>query len=406
MELEFDKEMDSLLRKNGEAGRGVLIGDNSGEKPEIHLDADQLSAFAENAIPERSRTLYMSHLADCDRCRRILSGLITLNAEAMPAEERVAAPVLSPAAIEPWYRRLLLPNLAYVMGGLVLIFGGLIAVSVFQFSDSGEATVSQSVERAPAARGPMFEEGQAVTDQMANTNAGSMAANRPAAIQSANAASNAASTSSNTVPTGADSGRLRKEASPRDQPGFSLDSDAAKPTASAPVTAAPPPPAPAMAAPKREDSEAKEITAAEVKDDGKARSVAKKKVAEGEKADTSISSRQVQDLPRNQRQAQEMRTQAGGVAKATPGPSRDNAQNFPNRANNTFELYEEKRVSGKGFQRRNNVWYDNAYRGGATTNVRRGTDEYRKLDGGLRSIAESLNGVVVVVWSGKSYRIQ
>ena len=94
------------------------------------------------------------------------------------------------------------------------------------------------------------------------------------------------------------------------------------------------------------------------------------------------------------------------MAKSTPGPSRDAQQNFPNRTDNTFELYEEKRISGKGFQRRNNVWYDNSYRGQATTNVRRGTDDYRKLDSGLRSIAESLSGVVVVMWTGKAYRIQ
>jgi hypothetical protein len=69
-------------------------------------------------------------------------------------------------------------------------------------------------------------------------------------------------------------------------------------------------------------------------------------------------------------------------------------------------MFEEKRVSGKGFQRRNNVWYDNSYRGQATINVRRGSEDYHKLDAGLRTIAESLSGVVVAVWEGKAYRIQ
>jgi len=128
MELEFDKEMDSLLRKTGEAGRGVLVGDKPDEKPKVHLDADQLSAFAENAMPEKSRALYMSHLADCDRCRRVLSGLIMLNAEAEPLEERVVAPAISLSAIEPWYRRLLLPDPPYVMGWLGLLFGAGLAV--------------------------------------------------------------------------------------------------------------------------------------------------------------------------------------------------------------------------------------------------------------------------------------
>ena len=406
MELEFDKEMDSLLRRTGEARRGVLVGDKPDEKPKVHLDADQLSAFAENAMPEKSRALYMSHLADCDRCRRVLSGLIMLNAEAESAEERFVAPAISPAAIEPWYRRLLLPNLAYVMGGLVLVFGGLIAFTVLQSSDREAQSVSQAVEKAPAARGPMFEEGQTVTDQVSNSSATSAAANKPAMVQSANAAANTAGTASNSTAVGSESDRLRKEITPVDQPGYSLDgADVSKPMASAPVAAAPPP---AIAEPKREDDRANEVAAAELKDDAdqKARTLARKKSSEGEKAGVSINQRKVEELPINGRQAQDLRTQAGGVAKSTPGPSRDNAQNFPNRAGNTSELYEEKRISGKGFQRRNNVWYDNSYRGQGTINVRRGTDEYGKLDSGLRSIAESLSGVVVVMWTGKAYRIQ
>ena len=392
MELEFDKEMDSLLRKTGEAERGVLVGDKPDEKPKVHLDADELSAFAENAMPEKTRALYMTHLADCDRCRRILSGLIMLNAEAAPAEERVVAPAISPTAIEPWYRRLLLPNLAYVMGGLVLVFGGLIAFTVLQSSNREAATVSQSLDSAPAARGPMFEDSQAVTEQMANTNAASAVANKPAAVQSANAAANATNAASNSMAAGTGADKLRKESAPQDQPGYSLDgADAAKPIASVPAAAAPPPP---ITAEKNETTDAvKSVAAAEAKDDDlRGRSLAKKKVE-----DREVNARQVQEAPR---------TQAGGVAKSTPGPSRDNAQNFPNRSNNTFDLYDEKRVSGKSFQRRNNVWYDNAYRSQGTTNIRRGTDEYRKLDSGLRSIAESLGGVVVVMWEGKSYRIQ
>jgi len=63
-------------------------------------------------------------------------------------------------------------------------------------------------------------------------------------------------------------------------------------------------------------------------------------------------------------------------------------------------------VGGKTFKRSNNVWYDSAYRGQNTTNVTRGTNEYKKLDAGLRGIAENLGGTVVVVWKEKAYRIQ
>ena len=390
MELEFDKEIDSLLRKNGGAERGVLVGDTPGGSQRVHLDADQLSAFAENAVPEKSRALYMSHLADCDRCRRILSGLIALNAEAEPAEERVVAPAIVPAAsIEPWYRRLLLPNLAYVMGGLVLIFGGLITFSLLQ-SSTGSDTISQSVANTSSARGPMEVADELQSTAMpSNTNA-SVAANQP--VMNANASSN--SVAANAAPSGSTSSPLKeKDAAPADDrlADLSVDGvDAAKPTAAAP---APMPPPPAQTQP----SEAVPSAEQEARREEKGRSIMVKKRSADEREDAALAAKQGQDVAR---------TQAGGVAKPTPGPSRDLSQNFPNRANNTYEMYEEKRVGGKNFRNRDGVWYDLAYRSQATTNIRRRSDEYRKLDSGLRSIAESLSGTVVVMWKDKAYKIQ
>src|ERR1051326_3662964 len=44
------------------------------QKPvsEIHIDVDQLTAFAENGLGERERMLVMTHLADCNDGREIL----------------------------------------------------------------------------------------------------------------------------------------------------------------------------------------------------------------------------------------------------------------------------------------------------------------------------------------------
>ena len=63
-------------------------------------------------------------------------------------------------------------------------------------------------------------------------------------------------------------------------------------------------------------------------------------------------------------------------------------------------------MSGKTFERKQGVWYDTTYQGRPTINVQRGTAEYNRLDGGLRSIANSLGGTVVIVWGAKAYRIQ
>jgi hypothetical protein len=67
---------------------------------------------------------------------------------------------------------------------------------------------------------------------------------------------------------------------------------------------------------------------------------------------------------------------------------------------------EQRSYGGRTFENRNGVWTDTAYRGQATTNVRRGSEDYKKLDSGLRSIADQLSGTIIVVWKEKAYRIQ
>ena len=53
MELQFDKEMDAILRK-ARVNQGVLVGDDPPE-PKKHLDADTIAAFAENAMPPKAK---------------------------------------------------------------------------------------------------------------------------------------------------------------------------------------------------------------------------------------------------------------------------------------------------------------------------------------------------------------
>ncbi|PYS40798.1 MAG: hypothetical protein DMF71_12530 [Acidobacteria bacterium] len=59
-----------------------------------HLDADELNAFAEGAVPAETRSRYVSHLADCSDCRRLVSqlaiasGASILASSAAPLETR------------------------------------------------------------------------------------------------------------------------------------------------------------------------------------------------------------------------------------------------------------------------------------------------------------------------------
>jgi hypothetical protein len=71
---------------------------------------------------------------------------------------------------------------------------------------------------------------------------------------------------------------------------------------------------------------------------------------------------------------------------------------------------ETRTVMGRQFRREGDAWVDVAYDPSrATVRVTRGSDQFRALiadEPGIRTIAEQLNGVVVVVWKGRAYRIQ
>jgi hypothetical protein len=67
-------------------------------------------------------------------------------------------------------------------------------------------------------------------------------------------------------------------------------------------------------------------------------------------------------------------------------------------------------VMGRRFRWDGDAWVDTAYESSrATTRVVRGSDQFRALvadEPGIRTIAEQLDGVVIVVWKGRAYRIQ
>src|ERR1051325_196812 len=55
-----------------------------------HLDADELNAFAEGGLPAAARARYVSHLAECDQCRRQVADL-AIASGAMTRSEQASA---------------------------------------------------------------------------------------------------------------------------------------------------------------------------------------------------------------------------------------------------------------------------------------------------------------------------
>lgn len=389
MELEFDKEMDALLRRA--APQGVLVGDTA----KLHLDADAIAAFAENALPEKSRRIYTEHLAECDPCRKTLSNLILLNAETEPELAAAAAPVAAPATV-PWYRKLLTtPNLAYTFGGLILFFSGLIGFVVFQNMRSREAMVSQ-VQDTETSRSVA----PAVTEPMAATS------NSNASANAANTSSNAAGEiprSLGTSETGADADGVQPPSPPvaLASPGAGTASAApTKPVDGVNVTVAQP-------APKELAKSADEENRMRVED--------KRALNEQENRKQENDARNVREQQLNQNMPGAGNTKDSGPSRMTV--QRDNrayddattlkAKKAPETSTARSDSPSGRRqAGGKTFEQKQGAWYDTTYRGQSTKNVRRNTDEYRKLDGGLRSIVDRVGGTVVVVWNGKAYRIQ
>jgi hypothetical protein len=85
MKSDMEKNLEILLRNHlgGEQGKSV---------PEEHLDANDISAFIENSLPEVVRAGFVDHMSECRRCRTIVRGAID------PQIVQSAAPVISTKA--------------------------------------------------------------------------------------------------------------------------------------------------------------------------------------------------------------------------------------------------------------------------------------------------------------------
>ncbi len=420
MEFEFDKEMDSLLRQAAQSESPALAGGLGLQS--LHLDADEISLFAENALPAKSRSRATEHLADCLRCRKILSNLISLNAESESeiVHAKQSEPVV--AAAIPWYKKLFMfPQMAFAVGALALLFSGVIALMFLQTArQSDNASVAQNedaYERPVGSKG-MSSDGETTASESypmsnsastANTSSTSNTTSMSNATTATTSNSNSLMTTTNTSTTTttknapvvantssvggalldqiqAQAGRdkeLRPAAKPVPPEGELAKSD--EKTAKEEYKVKTGPPA------KRED---------DYRDNDNETARMTKQQAELSQNTMTQSQRNImpdsQNVPRSAPMAGARSENRKSVATETADAPKDVKNKAP----------ERRRAGDKTFNFASGVWYDTSYNQQATVNVRRGTPEYKKLDSGLRSIAESIGGTLVVVWKGKAYRIQ
>jgi hypothetical protein len=449
MKAEFDKEIDSLLRReSARRGRTAFAAPAT-----PHLDADEQSAYAENALPAAARAHYAAHLADCDDCRRDVTRLAL--AAGMPAqlEPRETATGQAVSTNLGWRERLgalFAPRaLRYVAPALALLLVGAVSLIVLTRKPAREDV---SVARRNATETQRAQPTQTEAHHAPQNDDAAAAATTPA-VEGAPVAPNQNAPQS------------REEIAANNPRGV-----IEQPLVTAPLneTAAPPPPAPASgaaaSAPSVTEFPMPAATPAPASDASRITSEQQEaKVKSGERTSElrkleqrpgSFENRQYENRPReqisgphrsgNNEQARNARVgnadntqdradkkdeNLGATTTAAPpsaaataarrsarreadrGGAEKRAAEDSERSEDGRKMSAETRnVAGRKFRRQGDAWVDTAYQAGQSyTVVRRNSEQFRALvadEPELRRIAGALGGDVTVVWKGRAYRFR
>jgi hypothetical protein len=392
-----NNEIDSLLR--GLASRESSVTGASAESAAgVHLDADELSSYAEGALPVATRARYTSHLADCDECREIVTHLSLAAGPAL-----TDTPVAAAAARFDWRKMLaglFAPAmLRYAMPAIVLIVGGF-AFFMWQQQRKESLVAVNTSSQPEAAR--VAQSGTDANKELTaqrqldevQTRAGAPSAPQATsgAAKSGDSDEKAQKTADAAKPNSTPTGRENEAAKTKNE-------DA---TAEAGSYASEPAPPPAVAKP---------VSAADSKDSSRvAGALAEMKPASPRKKESDKQTeKQVDGADTNEAPADES---AAGKdddrkkAKAVNGARSSVARRDQGRDE---EESETRSVGGRRFQRHNNVWVDTAFNSSLSAiTLRRGSETYRALvadEPGIDTIAKQLSGEVIVVWKGRAYRI-
>lgn len=410
MKATEDNAIDILLRRQARHGAGVSKASEGGADAALvaHLDADEISAFAESALPQAARARYASHLADCDNCRSLASQL-AMNAFTTTQVGSESASDRSPRG--SFWQMIAalfsLPVLRYGVPALAIFMLATIAFVVLRqersadlVSQKQEGSLSEQV-RPPVAPAP---EG--------TPNTGSDATQRPrnepappGELIGGVPKDNAAATSDDgKKQAAAPAGKVDPYAGASNtaQPGFAPEPNAApidrvELFRNTPTTGAPAKPEPSVN-PKLAD-----VARTESDVRGRDELTLRKEEPVASRRDGGPS-----PPPKYKAMESEDKNKGGPRrSREQSGAEQQRARSAGTR--NADVPVQTRSVSGHTFRREGDAWVDTAYDSSrGLTSLSRGSDRYQKLvndQPGLRAIAENLSGSVVVVWNGKQYRI-
>jgi hypothetical protein len=358
-----------------------------------HLDADELNSFAEGVLPDSARARYVEHLADCESCRGIIVGLTQAASAASPHQVLDRQTGVSfwqkfGALFSPQVLRYAVPaiTLAAVIGISLLALRQKQATDFVAQNQTGNSAAPSAARQTEIPPAPPGNATPSIT-QKSNQPASSpdVSKEKSKLVEDKGLVAQVPSSAG-----GVASSTLAKDAPPpskaaaESQPLFAPE----------PKAAEPPPPRPTLSeadALKRKNEQTAER-------EGRGRQQEEYK---NQAADESGPNRSRAEKPNS---AALNSRRIDGLAVGRGGPSNDKKDSASSGES------ERRTVSGRSFRRQGNAWIDTAYDSSrATINVARGSEQFRTLtadEPGIRSIADHLAGVVIVVWKGRAYRIQ
>lgn len=378
MKQETNNEMDLLLRRLGRR-------DDATVPDADHLDADELSAYAENALPAGARSRYTMHLAECARCRTLVVQLSS-SAGVVAATESVS--VSEPSGFKKFLASLFTPMvLRYAAPALGLIVVAVIGFVVLR-RDQDSKFVAQDTTAQQQRTGvvaPAESPSQNSYDSPANTAANpEKPVERQEKSQPGHPAPPNAAPVVSSIEADVSKDKAAAQPKPEEQAASANEAPPAKPEPSATpeenrrtaeteaskkevsnLPFSPPPPKKTLQAAERQD---------------------KDNLARARRPADSVSAPGTADT-----------AGAGSVAKMQRDGLDDSSA-------------ETRSVAGRRFRKQDGVWIDTAYnRSTDPVKLSRGSEQYRALvadEPAIKTIADTLDGEIIVVWKGRTYRIR
>lgn len=357
-----------------------------------HLDADELSLYAEGVLSGPARARYGAHLADCGSCRGIVARLAQAagtGAQTQIAKQQSGAGVwkILAAIFSPRVLGFALPALVLTavvgMGLFALREQNSPAPDLVARNQQGEYAAPRNEPNPSDSPGSVATGAPTIpgkkSEPAANTDSGELKNNSTGAKGSL----------AETPDTNVDG---------RQAPGSGVKDVSESPQArGAPAAVFAPEPAPPPPKVGLLEADDKAIARKE--------QPAEREAAKRNQDEYKLLSKD--DSPTHG--PARSRSSSAGSRRDVDLATEKSASSGKDKQEADKEV-ETRAVSGRRFRRQGNAWIDTAYESSrGATNVARGSEQFRALladEPGLRAIVQQLGGEVVVVWKNRAYRIR